>query len=75
MWTYNSFAMTNKKSADTLDTAAAEQHVPVFLPVFGALDCPASHLQRDCMEGSGHTALPRWMELLAGPLCWGRSAL
>ena len=59
-------------SAAMLEASKGAQYGPNVLPAFGAVDCPISHLWRVCMEGSEHTALPRWMEPLAGPLCCGR---
>lgn len=60
------------ESAPMLEATKAVQYVPNVLPTFDAVGCPISHLWTACMEGSEHTALPRWMEPLGGSLCYGR---
>lgn len=60
------------ESVAVLEAAKGVQYVPNVLPAFGDADCPVFHLWTVCMEGSEHTAVPRWMEPLAGSLCCGR---
>jgi len=61
-----------RESTAMLEADKAEQYVPSVLPAFGAADCPVSHLWTVCMEGSEHTALPRWKGPLAALHCSGR---